>query len=359
MDKINTISIDIAKNSFQILGVSDKKKTIIEKKACREEFLKIMNAVPKSATIYMEACGGANHFGRTFQANGHQVKLISPQLVKPYLKGQKNDKNDARAIFSAASDMHMKFVPVKAMEVQDLQTIYGIRKRYVKERVALSNHIRAILFERGIIGAKGSLGLREAIAASYKDKSISALMLNEITKLFEELDNKESKIKEYDKLIKELIKKQPRAKVLTSIPGVGHTVALGIFTAMSTPEQFKSGRHFAAFLGLIPKQNSTGGKERLGGISRRGNTETRALLVQSAHVVMRCSKAKKNEESSFYRMVRELEERKGKKKAAVAIASKIARIAYQCCKSSTVFNESNLINFHIEGAGRKKGTPTL
>jgi transposase len=281
----------------------------------------------------MEACGGANFWAREFLRYGHDVKLISPQFVKPYVKTNKNDANDAAAICEAVSRPSMRFVPIKTLEQQDIQSIHRIRSRLVKEKTALMNSVRGLLHEYGIAIPQGVSSLKKKLV-ELMDTEITATTSFFCRDLYDELLIKEEKIKLYDEKINEIFKAHDVCKRIEKVPGVGKQTATIIFTALGNGIEFKNGREFAAYLGLVPKQASTGGKTRLLGISKRGDKYIRSLLVHGARsVVIRCE----NKEDARSKWIQNLMNKKGMNKAAVAVANKNARIIWAIVKKKTVY----------------------
>jgi len=281
----------------------------------------------------MEACSGASYWAREFLSYGHDVKLISPQFVKPYVKSNKNDANDAEAICEAVLRPSMRFVPIKTLEQQDIQSIHRIRGRIVKDKTALMNSIRGLLHEYGISIPQGISSLKKKLV-ELSDVEITSTTLFFCQDLYEELLEKENKIKKYDEKINKIFKSHEVCKRIETVPGVGKQTATIIFTALGNGIEFKNGREFAAYLGLVPKQSSTGGKTKLLGISKRGDKYIRSLLVHGARSVVLNASKKKDERSLW---VQRLKEKKGMNKTTVAIANRNARIIWAIVKKNTVY----------------------
>lgn len=332
MKKVTTLGIDLAKNSFQLHGVNAEGKIVLRKKVSRSQLSIIIANLPE-CLIGMEACSGANFWAREFLTYGHKVKLISPQFVKPYVKSNKNDANDAEAICEAVSRPSMRFVPIKTLEQQDIQSIHRIRSRLVKEKTALMNSLRGLLHEYGVSIPQGVSSLRKKLI-ELSETEITATTSFFCNDLYEEILQKEEQIKRYDRKIEEIFNANEICKKIESVPGVGKQTATIIFTAIGNGVEFKNGREFAAYLGLVPKQSSTGGKTRLLGISKRGDKYIRSLLVHGARSVVLHSSKKEDERSLW---VQKLKEKKGLNKTTVAIANRNARIIWAIINSNSSY----------------------
>lgn len=338
---IKLLAIDIAKNIFQLHGVDEKGKGILRKRLKRDELTRYIANVP-ACVIVMEACGGANAFARRFLKLGHEVKLISPQFVKPFVKSNKNDANDAQAIAEAASRPDMRFVPIKGLEQQDIQCVHRIRERLVKQRTALSNQIRGLLAEYGEVIPKGISQIKKLMPRILEEaENELTFMAREVClELYEELLMLEQRIKIYDKKIQNIFKENPlcqKLEKLEKIEGVGLLTATAILMALSDPKLFKNGRHFAAFLGLVPKQYSSGGKQKLLGISKRGDSYLRQLLVHGARSALLAAN-KKGDPRSLW--LQQLKLRAGANRTAVALANKNARIIWAIVANDTLYQKS-------------------
>lgn len=327
MENVTLLGIDIAKNIFQLHGVDDKGNPIFRKRLTRDKLSETIANLPP-CTIVMEACGGANHWCRRFTALGHTTKLISPQFVKPFVKTNKNDRNDSEAICEAASRPSMRFVFPKSIEQEDIQLVHRVRSRLIQERTALVNQIRGLLMEYGIVIAQGINKVRKTVPEilenaenelSYSSRAIFA-------DLYEELLEKDKRINNYDKKIEFIFKTNRMCQKISKIEGVGPISATAIIATIGDPKVFKNGRHFAAFLGLVPRQSSSGNKERLLGISKRGDVYVRTLLTHGGRTVVRHIGTKNNDKRSNW--IKGLKERRGVNRTAVAIANKNARIIW-------------------------------
>ncbi len=273
MNKVTILGIDIAKNIFQLHGIDKNGKTMFSKSLKREALIKTIANTPK-CTIAMEACSSASYWARQFQKFGHQVKLISPQFVKPFVQTNKNDANDAKAIAEAASRPNMKFVPIKGLEQQDIQCIHRIRDRLIKQRTGLSNQIRGLLGEYGEIIPKSITRLKKGLPPILEDaeNELTPIARQLCLELYEELLLLEERIKIYDKKIHSVFKLNSNCQKISEVEGVGMITATAIIMVLNDPKLFKNGRHFAAFLGLVPRQHSSGGKQKLRHGSNQGTT---------------------------------------------------------------------------------------
>lgn len=336
MKNVTTLAIDIAKNVFQLHGTDKSGKAILKKKITRTKLLEFVTQLP-ACNIYMEGCGSANYWGREFQRLGHKVKLINPKYVKPYVKRNKNDMNDAAGIVAAARDPDMRFSEVKTIEQQDVQSLHRIRKLVVQQRTSLANQIRGILAEYGVVMARGVNKIRSHLVEILGENptNLSARMLHGLTELYDTFKYLDEYIARCDGRITALFRANATCKKLATIPGVGELSATILASMLGTGVGFKNGRHFAAFLGLVPKQHSSGSKERLLGISKGGDTYMRALLVHGARTVLLWA-SKKTDQHSVW--LKNLALRSGKNKAVVAMANKMARMAWALVRFDTEYD---------------------
>ncbi|WP_432723079.1 IS110 family transposase [Jeongeupia wiesaeckerbachi] len=326
--KLMRIGIDLAKNVFQLHGVARDEQTVLRKQLTRDKFLAFLrDEVDRSCDIGMEACGGAHHWGRQLQQLGFNVKLIAPQFVKPYVKRQKNDANDAAAICEAMSRPSMRFVRVKTVEQEDIQAVHRIRSELVHQRTAKANQIRGLLAERGLVVAQRIEQLCRALPRLYDDQTngLSCRFRRLLGGLWQDLHELDGRIKELDREISLIAQSNPAAQRLQGIPGIGPISATALVAAIGDGRQFKCGRDLAAWLGLVPRQHSSGGKERLLGICKRGDAYLRTLLIHGARAVLRQIGAKMDGRSQW---LRSLTARRPANVAAVALANKNARIAW-------------------------------
>ena len=327
MSNVTLLAIDLAKNIFQLHGTDAHGKAIINKRIKSRDQLSKFVANLNPCNIYMEGCGSANYWGRKFKTFGHQVKLINPKYVKPYVMGSKNDKNDAIAIAKAARDPAMRFGEVKLQEQQDVQSTHRMRSHFVSERTALANATRGSLAEHGIVVAKGVGNIRKLlpIILENNEYNLNCDMLMNIQILYDNLVFLDKTIEKYNAMIDRLFENNEVCGRLEKIPGVGKIGATILAAALGNGSAFKNGRHFAAFLGLVPKQHSSGNKEKLLGISKVGDTYIRTILVHGARSVTLYADKKTDNQSVW---LKNLKARSGSNIAAVAMANRIARTAW-------------------------------
>ncbi len=285
----------------------------------------------------MESCGGANYWARVFQRSGHTVRLISPQFVKPFVKTNKNDANDAQAIVEAASRPSMNFVPIKQVEQQDIQSIHRIRTRIVKNRTALINEIRGLCLEYGIVLTLGATRVKASLCAAIVDSSneLTPFSRESMQDLYEELVDVEARLKKLDSTVRQLCRQSEICQRILKVPGVGELTATAIVAAVPNPREFRNGRHMSAWLGLVPRQSSSGDKQVLLGISKRGDRYLRTLLIHGARAVLSHRKVLDN---NYDRWVAKKKATLSHNKAAVALANKNARIIWSMLNTGGDFN---------------------
>lgn len=332
---IKRIGLDLAKQVFQVHGVDFQEKVVIRKQLRRNQVISYFSKL-SPCLIGMEACGSAHHWGRELQKLGHTVKLMAPQFVKPYVKGNKNDANDAEAICEAVSRPTMRFVAIKTIEQQDIQSVHRIRTILIQQRTAKVNHIRGLLAEYGVVVERRIEKLRKTLPLVLEDAENGLtfdfrVLLQELQQDLTALDNR---VGELDKKIQLLASNNTSAKRLQQIPGIGPITATALVCAIGNGKQFKRGRDLAAWLGLTPRQHSSGGKECLLGISKRGDTYLRTLLIHGARSVLKVSDKKDDPRS---RWIQNLCSRRNKNIAAVALANKNARIVWALLTKETDF----------------------
>lgn len=334
---ISVLGIDIAKNVYQLHGVDSRGKPLLKKKVRRGELLNFLTTINPTRVV-MEACGGANYWSRAIERLGHEVNLISPQFVKPFVKTNKNDANDAQAICEAASRESMHYVSGKSIEQQDIQAIHRVRERIIKNRTALSNQIRGLLAEYGVVLPKGLCQIRGQLMSILEDGS------NELSTrgraLFKELYDEfliiDKHVLFYDKQLEELFSENPLCKRLSEIEGLGVISSTALVSSIGDPKVFKNGRQLSAWLGLTPKQHSSGGKTVLLGISKRGDCYLRKLLVHGARAVVYRARSKTDERSMW---VNAIASRRGFNKACIAVANKNARIVWALLNYGTEYKK--------------------
>lgn len=333
-----TIGLDIAKNVFQVHGVDVNGKMVLRKQLKRPQVLPFFaNLVP--CLVGLEACAGAHYWARELIKLGHNARLISPQFVKPYVKGNKNDANDAEAICEAVGRPSMRFVPVKSIEQQDIQMLHRIRSGLVKERTALSNRIRGLLGEYGIVIAVGLTKLRQQLPEILEDaenclttagRQIFADLQQQLTALDKQVDT-------YGEKILVIHRSSAVSQRLAEVPGIGPITATALLASLGDGKVFGSARQVSAWLGLVPGQDSSGGKPKLLGISKRGDVYLRTLLIHGARAVVKVA-AKKDDAQS--RWINELVKRRNANIAAVAVANKNARIVWALLTKSVCYEVS-------------------
>ncbi|WP_250517764.1 IS110 family transposase [Caballeronia sp. INDeC2] len=317
------LSIDLAKNIFQLYGVDERGHPVLSRRVSRNRLLEAVICLP-CCRIVMEACGGAHYWARRFTAMGHQVQIIAPRFVKPFVKSQKNDRNDAEAIVEAASRPTMRYVAVNSVEQQDIQSMHRIRSLLMRDRIAQINQIRGLLTEYGVVIAQTPLKVRTQLPTIIDDEhnELTGLTRTMMRDMYERLALLDKQIARYDSLIQQAHKASPISKRLEKIRGVGPMIATGVIAAAGSASEFSNGRQFAAWLGLTPRQHSSGGRDRLFGITKRGNGYLRMLLVHGARSVVQQAVRHTDKLS---RWILEVQARRGTNVAVVALANKIAR----------------------------------
>ena len=326
------IGLDIAKNFFQVHGVDKNGKDVFNKKLKRVDVLPFFANLPP-CLIGLEACGGAHYWARELSRldAGHTVRLICPRHIKPFVINNKTDAADARAICEVVGRPSTRFVAVKTVEQQDMAGWHRIRERKVKERTALVNQIRGLLAELGIIIPQGITHVRKQLPCIIEDldNRLSLCARDYLSETYGELVDCDALVEKYEKRIKAFAMNNEDCKRLQKIPGVGSLTATAIVAHVGTAKQFANARAFAACMGLTPKEHSSGGKQKLLGITKRGNSYIRKLLIQGARVVTRYCLLKSPEQTDQrIRWVQTLAERRGKHITAVALANKTARIIW-------------------------------
>jgi transposase len=342
MKDLKVLGIDLAKNIFQVHGANAKGKRVVSKRLSRSKLIEFIANLPR-CIIGIEACGGAHYWARLFKAHGHEVRMMSPQFVKPYVKSNKNDRNDAQAIAEACTRPHMRFVPVKTIEQQDMLMIHRARELAIKQRTAQGNQIRGLLNEYGVIIPEGVSQLNKLmqIIEENRDK-LSEIIIELVKQLYEQFKLQDSWIKKYNAQIEVFAKQSPLCQEIQKIPGVGPIIASAITATIGDAKAFKNGREVSAWLGIIPKQYSSGNKIMLGSISKRGDKYMRKLLIQGARSVVQTCEKKKDK---FSHWVTSKKLRGGFNKAAVAVANKTARIIWAVMATGECYRQPKEIVF--------------
>jgi transposase len=334
--EMHVLGIDIAKRVFHAVGMDDRGNVVYRKRLSRHDLMPFIAKLPP-VRIGIEACGGAHYWARRFCAYGHEVKLMAPQFVKPYVKSNKNDSRDAEAIAEAVTRPTMRFVPIKDVDQQDIQALHRVRERLIGERTALVNAVHGLMHEYGIVMPKGVSKFRQAVVGKLeaaKDK-LTPLSQEMFWQLVEEFAALEAQLAYYQEKLNTLAQHHPECQRLMTIPGIGPITATALVAAVSDASACKNGRQCAAWLGLVPRQHSTGGKERLLGISKRGDSYLRKLLVHGARATIRWVGRKTDRRSQW---MRQLIERRGKNRTAVAVANKNARMVWALLTSHQAYD---------------------
>lgn len=346
--EVTTIGIDIAKRIFQIHGVNERGKTVLKKRLMRDQVLTFIANLPK-CLVGIEACGGANYWAREIIKLGHEVKLMAPQFVKPYVKTNKNDEADAEAICEAVARPNMRFVPVKSVEQQDILSIHRVRERLVKNRTALSNEIRGLLLEFGFVIPQGINKVMDKLNEILDSEGLSQMSYQTFVELKAEFLDNNRRIKELEQRLKTIASNLESYSQIIAIPGMGLITATAFIASIGNAANFENGRQLSAWLGLVPKQHSSGGKEKLLAISKRGDIYLRTLLIQGARAVLNAKnrftteeqKAEKNY-SKFTEWMFNLSDRAGHNKTIVAIANKLARVVFAVLRSGGNYVEEKV-----------------
>ena len=333
---ITTLGIDLAKNIFQIHGADNKGKAVLKKTLSRKELPKFIANLP-TCQIAMEACGGANYWARKCSEHGHEVKLISPQFVKPFVKSNKNDRNDAEAIVEAASRPSMRYVSVKTIEQQDMQSLLRLRQGCMEICTKISNQLRGLLTEYGITMPQGPSHLHKALPKLFdrsNDNELTATLKELLEMQYNLLLVMENQVASYEARLKMFAKNNEVCQRVQQVEGIGPVTAVALAATIGNPNDFKNGRHFAAFLGLVPRQHSSGGRECLLGISKHGDNYLRQLLIHGARSVVLYSGRKTDSRSQW---INGLKIRAGVNRTCVAVANKNARIVLALLKTNEAY----------------------
>ncbi|GGB31601.1 IS110 family transposase [Allosediminivita pacifica] len=338
MDKIIRIGMDTSKHVFQLHGVNAAEQPVLRKKMRRKEMVDFFAKLPPTV-IAIEACGASHHWARLLEGFGHEVKLIAPQLAKPYVKRGKNDAADAEALCEAMSRPTMRFVPVKSAEQQAALMLVGMRERAVAARTQLANTIRGYAAEFGVTAAQGLCHIPRLLDRIMADETIPALARDLFASLAAEFAQMKERLKEIEAKLMAWYRSDECCRRLATIPGVGPIGAVLLVMKAPAPEQFTSGRQFAAWMGLTPRDHSTAGKVRPGVITRAGDEMLRKTLVVGATSLLRQVRAGRGSNASPW--LTDLLRRKPPKLVAVALANKIARIAWKMMISGEAYKNTN------------------
>jgi len=319
--------LDLGKNWFHVVGINGRGKPVLRKKFNRTQLTEFAGTTAH-CIVAMESCPGSQHWGRRFAERGHEVRLIPAQFVKPYLKGNKNDFNDAEAIAESASRASMRFVPLKNAEQLELQATHRVRERFVSERTAVVNQMRALLLEHGIVVPVGRVKFEKAMPDILEDaeNGLSVRMRDLLRRLRERWRALDVEVDEVTALLRTIGSQSDLCRRALTVPGVGPIISTAVVAAVGNAQMFRRGRDMAAWLGLVPRQHSTGGKSTLGSISKRGNVYLRKLFIQGAQVLLLHLK---RDQSRLGEWIRSIELRRHHNVAVVALANKLVRICWK------------------------------
>jgi transposase len=340
MKDIKVLGIDLAKNIFQLHGTDSKGKCVLRKRITREKLAEFLTQM-QPCTIGIEACMGAHYWARLFQSMGHTVKIMAPQFVKPYIMANKNDQNDAKGIAEAVTRPNMKFVAIKQVEQQDILLLHRARELIMKQKIAQANQIRGLLLEYGIVISQGIHNIKKLlqILECNTDK-LTTSSLAIFTQLYEQFKIYDNQLAIYDKQLNQIAEQDPICKEVMKVEGIGPITASAIVATIGDAKIFKNGREVSAWLGLVPKQHSSGNTVKLSGISKHGNSYVRKLLVQGARsVVNTCTK--KQDKRNLW--IADKKYRCGYNKASVAVANKNARIIWAIMAKGECYRKSMTI----------------
>ena len=326
MNKFNTIAIDLAKNVFQVCIVSPD-HTIIQNKKVSRANLPSLLANQETSIVAMEACYSSHYWARVFSDMGHEVHLIPAQHVKPFVRGNKNDHNDAIAIAEASWRPNLKYVPLKTVEQQDIQALHRIRDKLIRRRTSVVNQVRGLLSEYGVIIPKGFAGFKKNIALLLDpaDSRLTSRMKQQLAEAKEEFDSLSRRSISIEKELKIYVQDNQLCQKLMTLPGIGVLNATALFASIGNGSQFEKTRDLSVWLGITPKQYASGEKSIHGGITKRGNQYLRKQLIHGARALLHRTKGKTDKLSVW---IQQIVERRGQNKAAVATANRLARLAW-------------------------------
>jgi transposase len=337
MKNIKVLGIDLAKNVFQLHGTNGQGKCVLRKRLSRKKLKEFLVQLPP-CLIGIEACMGAHYWARTLEQMGHTVKMMAPQFVKPYVKSNKNDRNDAKGIAEAVTRPDMKFVPIKKIDQQDILLIHRARELALKQRVAQGNQIRGLLAEYGIVIAQGVSQIRQLRIILEENKNqLTPLSQALFEQLYEQFKITDEQVNSYDQQIQHIAQQDERCREIMKIEGIGPVCATAAVATIGDARLFKRGREVSAWLGLVPKQYSSGNKIRLCGISKRGDRYLRTVLIHGARSVVNSCENKKDARSVW---LADKKRRGGKNVAAVALANKNVRIIWAMLRTGECYRRS-------------------
>jgi transposase len=337
MQSISTIGLDIAKSVFQVHGVDATGQVVLRRQLRRRHVLAFFQKLPP-CLVGIEACASSHHWSRELQALGHRVRLMPPAYVKPYVKRQKNDATDAEAICEAVTRPNMRFVPTKTVEQQSCLMLHRARHLFIRQQTAVINSIRAYLAEFGIVAPVGRRGVEQLldIVADTAERRLPEVARACLAALGSQLRALKARILEFDRRIIAWHRSNATSKRLDAIPGVGPALATALVASIADAKAFRSGRDFSAWVGLVPKQNSSGGKDKLGSISKHGDRYLRSLFTAGALAVIRYAKI---HGTGHRRWLTALLARRPTKVAAIALANKLARMAWAMMARNESYKE--------------------
>lgn len=332
------IGLDLAKNVFEVHGVDVDDRAVLRKTLRRDAVPQFFAELPP-CLVGMEACSGSHYWAKVLSDLGHEVRLISPQFVTPYVKSNKNDRNDAEAICEAIGRPSMRFVPPKSSEQLEIQAVHRVRQRLVSDRTRLVNQIRGLLAEHGVVIGRDISRLRRALAqiADGADNDLGDLILDLVRDIHQELAELDRRITSYNRRIRNLFQTNEMCQRIGKIEGIGPITATALVAAVGDRSCFRNGRQFAAWLGLVPRQRSSGGKSRLFGISKRGDRYLRTLMIHGARAVLGKAGGKTDPRSQWIGRMRE---RRHPNVVAVALANKNARIVWSVLSRDEEYHPS-------------------
>ena len=337
--QIAVLGIDLGKNSCSVVGLNGTGEVVLRRRMRRDSLVTLTSSLPP-CIVAMEACCGAHHLGRLLAAQGHSIRLMSPEYVRPYVKAQKNDDRDAEAIAEAATRPTMRFVELKSEEQLDLQSLHRVRSRLVTARTALINQLRAILLERGHVIPKGRRALEQALAEIVASLDQAS---GRVRRLVEEMREEWTALdRRIDALNRELLERaraDAAARRLITIPGIGVLNATALIAAVGDAAAFRRGRDLAAWLGLVPRQHTTGGRPKLLGITKRGNKSLRMMFIHGARAALPWVAQAQTPLGAW---LRDLLARAHRNVAIVALANKLARIAWATLRHGSRFEPARL-----------------
>ncbi len=336
--KLSRVGIDLAKNIYQLHGVDRSGKTLWKRRLKRDQWFRVLlDTIEPGCEIGMEACAGAHHWARELQSRGYTVKLIAPQFVKPYVKSNKNDANDAEAICEAMSRPNMRFVTVKRVEQQDIQATHRIRSELITQRTAKANQIRGLVAEYGLVAPKQLSSLRAAIPCWLEDpqNGLTGDFRALLHGVWNDLLDLDERVGEMDQIIKRLAANNEDCVRLQQLRGVGPMISTAMVATMGDGRQYHKGRQMAAAIGITPRQHSSGGKDRLLGISKRGDVYLRTLMIHGARSVIARAKHK---DDRLSRWVTGIVTRRHPNVAAVALTNKTARMAWAILRNKVDYD---------------------